>query len=436
MADLYKSHPCETPLKGAVRVPSDKSISHRALLMGAIAEGTSIVHNLLMGEDNKATLSALSSMGVPIEAVNATTHKIDGVGLFGLQAPSGKQLNLGNSGTGIRLLAGILAAQPFESILVGDDSLMKRPMRRIIEPLRAMGGLIGMSLEGTPPLHILPAQRFHGIRYEMPVASAQVKSCLLLAGLFAVGDTIIVEPTPSRDHTERMLIAMDYPIEREGSTITLQDGGRLRAGSIQVPADISSAAFFIIAALIQPDSEVLLEEVGINPTRTGILTILEAMGADIELRNRREFSNEPVADIFVKSSMLQGVKIDPTLVPLAIDELPILMIAAACAKGTTVLRGAEELRVKESDRIEAMANGLKELGIQVEVFEDGMAVTGGEFTGGSIDSFTDHRIAMSFLIAGAVAKQPIEVRRCENIETSFPGFSEQAKQINLNIEEM
>jgi 3-phosphoshikimate 1-carboxyvinyltransferase len=428
----YHSQP-SGPLKGAIRVPSDKSISHRAVILSSIAEGTSILRHLLMGEDNKATMNAMQAMGASIQAIDSATYQVEGVGLYGLQqAPI--PLNMGNSGTGLRLLTGLLAGQSFESQLVGDQSLMKRPMKRIVVPLKKMGALIATSLEGTPPLHILPAAFLHGIQYSMPVASAQVKSCLLLAGLYADSPTEIIEPVPTRNYTEQLLSIMGAPIQVQGSTITLKRCQRLNPLDITIPADISSAAFFMVAATIIPGSELVLQEVGINPTRTGIINILKAMGADIQLENISEISGESVADIRVRSAQLTGIEIPVDQVPLAIDEMPVILIAAACAKGNTLLRGAEELRVKESDRIAAMADGLERLGIVVEVFSDGMHVEGGGLQGGEVDSFSDHRIAMSFLMAGAVASGPVIVRDCDNIETSFPDFIATAANIGLRIE--
>lgn len=420
------------PLKGTARVPSDKSISHRALLLSSIAEGESTLHHLLMGEDNKATMAAMQAMGVKIEALDDNTHLVKGVGLFGLTPPQ-DPLNLGNSGTGMRLLAGLLVGQPFESRMVGDASLMQRPMKRIVEPLRKMGARIAMSLNGTPPLHILPTHNLHGIQYKMPIASAQVKSCLLLAGLYATGKTEIIEPAPTRDHLERMLQAMGYVIHHNENSISLKSGGHLTGCEMHIPADISSAAFFIVAASIIPTSEIVLTQVGVNFTRIGVITILKKMGADIRLSNPIERSGEPVADINVRFAQLKGIDIPMNQVPLAIDELPVILIAAACAKGKTLLKGAKELRVKESDRIAAMAEGLQRLGITVEVFEDGMCVEGGTLQGGTVDSFADHRIAMAFVIAGAAAQAPVTIHNCENIETSFPQFKETATSLGLEI---
>jgi len=427
----FRSWPCRA-LTGTVRVPGDKSISHRALLLASIAEGESIVHDLLMGEDNKATMAALQAMGVAINPTNYNTHRIKGVGLQGLNPPN-IPLDLGNSGTGLRLLAGLLVGQSFESSLIGDSSLMQRPMQRIVDPLKKMGAHITMSSEGTPPLHILPTSKLHGVTYAMPIASAQVKSCLLLAGLYATGKTEIIEPSPSRDHTERLLTAMEYPLEHCGNRVSLCGKGCLSAQEIYIPADLSSAAFFMVAASIVPGSNILLSQVGVNPTRIGVINILRMMGADLCLENVTQLGNEPVADIRVRYAQLKGINIPEDQVALAIDELPVILIAAACAQGVTTLRHAQELRVKESDRIQAMAEGLKSLGITVLVFEDGMSVEGGILHGGKVESFGDHRIALSFAIAGARAKGAIIIRHCDHVNTSFPDFIKLAKSIGLKL---
>lgn len=407
-------------LQGKIRVPGDKSISHRSLLLSAIAQGNSRIEGLLMGEDNLATMAALESMGVEIKKIGETDFEVQGVGLHGLKAPS-KKLDLGNSGTGMRLLVGLLAGQDFDSEIVGDASLMKRPMKRIVDPLTQMGAKIEMSSKGTPPLKISGGQPLKGIDYVMPMASAQVKSCLLLAGLYAEGETRITEPAPTRDHTERMLKVFGYP-------------GMLKGTTIQVPADISSAAFFMVAASIIPDSNIVLKDVGVNPTRIGVITILKAMGANIVLENERTMSGEPVADIQIQSATLKGIEIPIKHVPLAIDELPVIMIAAACADGKTILKGAEELRVKETDRIAAVAEGLTKLGIEVETQKDGMIVQGGKFVGGEVNSFGDHRMAMAFAVAGTVATDSVMIRDCANVETSFPGFVEMANQLGMKVE--
>jgi 3-phosphoshikimate 1-carboxyvinyltransferase len=390
------------------------------------------VTGFLEAEDCLATLAAFRAMGVAVEGPKAGQVRIHGVGLHGLEAPQAP-LDLGNSGTSMRLLAGLLAAQPFDSVLVGDASLNRRPMRRVTEPLRTMGAWIETTAAGTAPLHIHGNPRLRGIRYEMPVASAQVKSCLLLAGLYAKGRTCVVEPAPSRDHTERMLAGFGYPVVKEGASICVESGGKLVATWIDVPADISSAAFFMVGATISPGSDVLLRHVGINPTRTGVLEILKAMGANIEILDPREIGGEPVADIRVRHAELRGIHIPEHLVPLAIDEFPVLFVAAACASGETTLTRAAELRVKESDRIQVMADGLHALGIDARPTPDGMIIRGGRLAGGRVDSHGDHRIAMAFAIAGLRAAEWIEIHDCANVATSFPSFVPLACSLGLEI---
>ncbi len=421
-------------LNGRIRVPGDKSISHRAVMLGSLAEGVTEIHGFLEGEDPVATLQAFRAMGVRIEGPDKGHVVVHGVGLRGLNRPP-RPLYLGNSGTSMRLLAGLLAAQPFDSTLTGDDSLSGRPMRRVTEPLAAMGAHIETSPSGTPPLKIRGRQGLQGISYQMPVASAQLKSALLLAGLYAEGTTCVVEPGPSRDHTERMLQGFGYTVQREEDRVCLRGGGALEAMHIEVPGDISSAAFFMVGAAISEGSEILLQNVGVNPTRTGVIEILRQMGADITLENERSAGAEPVADIRVRGARLRGTTIQPHQVPLAIDEFPALFVAAACAEGETELSGAGELRVKESDRIQVMADGLLELGIDVRPTEDGIVIQGGEPRGGTVDSRGDHRIAMAFAMAGLCATSPIVVRDCANVRTSFPGFVEHAWRLGMNIKE-
>jgi 3-phosphoshikimate 1-carboxyvinyltransferase len=421
-------------LRGEARVPGDKSISHRSIMLGAIAQGTTRVTGFLEGDDALATLAAFRALGVEIERPGPGEVVIHGVGLHGLQAPSAP-LDLGNSGTAMRLMCGLLAGQAFDSTLVGDESLTGRPMNRVIVPLSEMGAQIDSADGGRPPLNLHGGRALSGLDYTTPMASAQVKSSVLLAGLYASGTTRVTEPAPTRDHTERMLGGFGYPVEREGLSVALTGGGQLRGCDVDVPADISSAAFFLVAASIAPGSDVTLAHVGINPTRVGVLNILELMGADITLSNRREVGGEPVADIRVRHAPLRGIEIPVDQVPLAIDEFPILFIAAACAEGRTVLRGAAELRVKESDRIAAMAEGLTTLGIEAEVLEDGIIIDGGSLTGGEVRTFHDHRIAMSFALAGLRAQAPITVRDCGHVATSFPGFAELARGLGLNITE-
>ena len=419
-------------LAGRIRVPGDKSISHRSIMLGSLAEGTTEVEGFLEGEDALATLQAFRDMGVVIEGPHHGRVTIHGVGLHGLKAPAGP-LYMGNSGTSMRLLSGLLAAQPFDTTLTGDASLSKRPMNRVAKPLREMGAVIETGPEGRPPLTIKGGQRLTGMAYDMPMASAQVKSCLLLAGLYAAGSTSVTEPAPTRDHTERMLRGFGYPVSVEGSTVSVEAGHKLTATRIEVPADISSAAFFLVAASIAEGSELVLEHVGINPTRTGVIDILKLMGGDITLENQREVGGEPVADIRVRAAKLKGIDIPEDLVPLAIDEFPVLFVAAACAEGRTVLRGAEELRVKESDRIQVMADGLIALGVKAEPTPDGIIIEGGAIGGGEVWAHGDHRIAMSFSVASLRATAPIRIHDCANVATSFPNFLALSAEVGINV---
>lgn len=421
-------------LSGQLQVPGDKSISHRSIIFGSLAEGVTTVDGFLEGEDALATLQAFQDMGVAIEGPDEGRVVIHGVGMRGLKAPSGA-VYLGNSGTSMRLLAGLLSAQPFNSVLTGDSSLSKRPMNRVAKPLREMGAVIETGAEGRPPLNIEGGHLLTGMHYDMPMASAQVKSCLLLAGMYASGETSVTEPAPTRDHTERMLKGFGYPVEVNGSTVTIKPEGKLTATDIHVPADISSAAFFLVAATIAEQADLTLTHVGINPTRTGVLDILKLMGADITLENEREVGGEPVADIRVRSAKLKGIQIPEDLVPLAIDEFPVLFVAAACAEGTTVLTGAAELRVKESDRIQVMADGLITLGIKAEPTPDGIIIEGGQITSGEVWSHEDHRIAMSFVVASIRAQGDVRIRDCENVATSFPNFLELAQQCGINVKQ-
>lgn len=422
-------------VQGSLRVPGDKSISHRSIMLGSLAEGVTEVTGFLEGEDSLATLQVFRDMGVVIEGPDRGRVVIHGVGLKGLKAPVGP-LYLGNSGTSMRLLAGLLAGQSFDVELTGDESLSSRPMNRVAEPLALMGARIDTAEGGRPPLKIHGGQSLTGIDYVLPMASAQVKSCLLLAGLYSEGETSVTEPAPTRDHTERMLQGLGYPVRVEGPRATVSGGGRLTAVQIEVPADISSAAFFMVAASIAPGSDLLLSHVGINPTRVGVINILRAMGGDIELLNERTAGGEPVADIRVRSAQLKGINIPEDQVALAIDEFPALFIAAACAEGRTVLTGAEELRVKESDRIQTMVDGLTTLGIHAVGTPDGAIIEGGSLGGGEIDSHGDHRIAMSFTVAALRANADITIRNCNNVATSFPGFVTLARDIGINVEEV
>ena len=420
-------------LQGRLRVPGDKSISHRAIMLGSLAEGTSRVTGFLEGADSLATLGAFRAMGVEIAGPEGGRVIIHGVGMRGLKQPPGP-LDLGNSGTSMRLLAGLLAGQGLELTLTGDASLSSRPMRRVTEPLAQMGARIETTEAGTAPLRIHPVEKLHSIHYELPVASAQVKSAILLAGLYAEGETCVTEPAPTRDHTERMLRGFGYPVDSQERRICLIGGGKLTACDIDVPADISSAAFFLVGASIAPGSDLLLEHVGMNPTRDGVITILRLMGADIEVQNLREVGGEPVAELRVRHAPLKGIRIPEELVPLAIDEFPALFVAAACADGETVLTGAEELRVKESDRIQVMADGLRVLGIHAAPTPDGIVIQGGRLGGGEVVSHGDHRIAMAFAVAALRASGTIRIKDCANVDTSFPGFAGMAAAAGLKIE--
>ncbi len=418
---------------GTIRVPGDKSISHRSIMLGSLAEGITEVEGFLEGEDALATLQAFRDMGVVIEGPINGYVKIHGVGLHGLKAPS-KSLYMGNSGTTIRLMSGILSGQTFDVEMSGDESLAKRPMNRVANPLREMGAQIDTGEGGRPPLKIRGGAQLKAINYVMPMASAQVKSCVLLAGLYAKGTTRVTEPAPTRDHTERMLTGFGYSVKREGAVAELTGGGKLIGTKIEVPSDISSATFFMVAASIAPGSDVTLTHVGINPTRIGVINILRLMGGDLTLSNERTVGGEPVADIRVRYAPLKGIRIPEDQVPLAIDEFPALFIAAACAQGETILTGAEELRVKESDRIQSMADGLQILGIDAKPTHDGIIIQGGQLQTGAVETHHDHRIAMAFTIAALRATGPIHVKDSTNVVTSFPTFVQLAKQTGINLE--
>ncbi len=402
-------------------------------MFGAIADGVTTVEGFLEGEDALSTIKAFRAMGVQIDGPDNGKVSIHGVGRDGLKAPAG-ELYVGNSGTSMRLLAGLLAGQAFDTVLTGDVSLSKRPMERVAVPLRAMGAKVETQEGGRPPMIIRGGQALHGIDYVLPMASAQVKSCVLLAGLYAEGQTRTTEPAPTRDHSERMLRGFGYPVKVDGATASLEGGHRMTAVHIDVPADISSAAFFMVAASITPGADLTLEHVGINPTRIGVVNILRAMGGSIELLNERDVGGEPVADIRIRHAPLKGIDIPEDQVPLAIDEFPVLFVAAACAEGRTVLRGAEELRVKESDRIQVMADGLASMGIQAEATEDGIIIDGGQITGGRVNSHHDHRIAMSFAVAALRATDSIHIEDCDNVATSFPNFVELAQHAGMRLE--
>jgi 3-phosphoshikimate 1-carboxyvinyltransferase len=421
------------PLTGRLRVPGDKSISHRAVMFGAIAEGTSRVTGFLEGEDTLATARVFAQLGVRIEAPAPNERIVHGVGLDGLRGTAGV-LDCGNAGTGMRLLAGLLAGQAFDSVLVGDESLSRRPMRRVTEPLARMGARIDTEDGGLPPLHVRGGSHLHGIDYASPVASAQVKSAVLLAGLYATGSTCVVEPRPTRDYTERMLRAFGAEVELSPGYARVAGRPRLRATDVHVPADFSSAAFFLVAASIVPGSDLVLEGVGMNPRRTGLLDALRLMGADIEAMGAREEGGEPVADLRVRAAELHGIDVPVALVPDMIDEFPALFAAAACARGRTTVRGAEELRVKESDRIASMAKALHALGVAVVETPDGAVIDGGLPRAGSVDSHGDHRIAMAAAVLSQCADGDVRISDVANVATSFPGFVECAASVGLRVE--
>jgi 3-phosphoshikimate 1-carboxyvinyltransferase len=420
---------------GTFTVPGDKSMSHRALMLGALADGRTHISGFLAGEDCLATVRALSALGVRIERPAETEVWVHGRGIAGLTAPSAP-LDMGNAGTAMRLMMGVLAPQSFDSILIGDASLMRRPMERVAGPLRRMGALID-TREGRPPVRIHGTANLNGIEYTLPVASAQVKSALLLAGLSARGRTTLTEPAPSRDHTERMLRAFGVQLSQHGGVIGLEGGQLLRAATIAVPADFSSAAFFLVAGVLAAERPLKLTNIGINPTRTGLLELLELMGADIRVLPHPGATGhnvEPVADIEVRRAALHGITVPESLVPLAIDELPVFFIAAAAARGETLVRGAGELRVKESDRLAAIAAGLETLGVEHQLLPDGLRIRGtAEFSGGHIDSRGDHRIAMAFAVAALKARAPVEIADVANVATSFPGFEGYARQAGLGL---
>lgn len=424
--------PARRSLRGDLTLPGDKSISHRAIMLASLASGTSRIRGFLEGEDTRATARIFEQMGVRIEAVSGE-RVVHGVGLHGLHAPA-DALDCGNSGTAMRLLAGALAGQPFDTILTGDASLCMRPMRRVADPLAQMGAVIDTDAEGKPPLRIRGGQSLHGIDYASPIASAQVKSALLLAGLYAEGETQITEPCPTRDYTERMLAACGWPIDFEPGRARLSGGQTLRAIDIDVPADFSSAAFFIVAATLVSGSELRLNNVGVNPRRTGLLHVLRAMGAHIVEESTREAGGESVANLVVRHAPLRGIDVPEEHVADMIDEFPALFVAAACAEGVTTIRGAAELRVKESDRIAVMANGLRALGVHVEETPGGAVIEGGALSGGVVDSHGDHRCAMAFAVAGAVAQSAVTIRDCANVATSFPDFMERARAMGLALE--
>jgi 3-phosphoshikimate 1-carboxyvinyltransferase len=417
---------------GTIEVPGDKSISHRALMFGAIAEGETAIHGFLASEDCLATLAALRNLGVPIEQPSPATVRVHGRGAEGLRGAA-TPLDMGNAGTAMRLFMGLLAPQAFDSTLVGDSSLMRRPMERVAGPLRAMGAVITTE-NGRPPVQLRGGQRLRAIEHLMTVASAQLKSALLIAALYADGRTRVTEPAPSRDHTERMLARFGVELLRNGPTVAVEGGQTLTATEIEVPGDFSSAAFFLVAGCLAAQRPLVLRGVGVNPTRTGLLDLLLQMGADIRV-TPRPGGSEPIADIEVRASRLRGIRVPESLVPLAIDEFPVFFIAAACATGESLVRGAAELRVKESDRLAVMAAGLAQLGVEHELLPDGMWIRGGRLSGGRIDSHGDHRVAMAFAVAGLAATDPLEILDVANVATSFPGFVALARSVGFDLEE-
>jgi 3-phosphoshikimate 1-carboxyvinyltransferase len=421
-------------IEGELTVPGDKSISHRALMFGGIAEGDTEITGFLAGEDCLATLRVLQSLGVRIERPEAEHVFVHGVGPEGLR-PSAAALDMGNAGTAIRLFMGLLAPQRFNSTLIGDESLMRRPMERVAGPLRKMGANIETH-DGKPPVEIHASTDMRAIDYTLPVASAQVKSAILLAGLQSFGRTHVTEPAPSRDHTERMLTSFGVEVLRDGATVAIEGGQTLRGTHVRVPGDFSSAAFFIVAGCLAAENGLLLRDVGVNPTRTGLIEMLRQMGADIRVHPQAttDANGEPIADIEVRKSRLRGIKVPESLVPLSIDEFPVFFVAAACAEGETLVRGALELRVKESDRLAAMAQGLTALGVENQLLADGLWIRGTDrFGGGTIDSHGDHRIAMAFAVASLKARAPIEILDVANVATSFPGFVTLARKAGLQI---
>ncbi|HEY1057585.1 MAG TPA: 3-phosphoshikimate 1-carboxyvinyltransferase [Limnobacter sp.] len=438
--NLIEFHASSTAaMTGSARVPGDKSISHRSIMMGSIADGITEVEGFLEGEDAISTMNAFRAMGVHIEGPDQGRVKVHGVGLHGLKQPTAP-LDCGNSGTSMRLISGLMAGQGFDVELVGDASLSKRPMKRVMDPLALMGAQIEAQEGGRPPLKIKANKALKAISYTLPMASAQVKSCVLLAGLYADGVTETTEPAVTRDHTERMLRGFGVEVETDGPTARVRGGQRLKATKIDVPSDISSAAFFMVAASICEQADITLKHVGMNPTRTGVIDILKLMGANIELSNHAVVGGEPVADVRIRSAQLKGIDIPEELVPLAIDEFPVIFVAAANALGTTVLTGAEELRVKESDRIAVMADGLKACGVNAQPTEDGMVIEGLgakpglRYNATEIESQGDHRIAMSFTVAAIRAQGTMRIRGAQTVDTSFPGFVNLCQSLGMAVQ--
>ncbi len=433
----YEVHPAHQ-VSGAATVPGDKSISHRSLMLAGIADGMSEISGFLASDDCHATLRAMRALGVQIEQSSLSDVTVRGVGLRGLKSAS-HALDMGNAGTAMRLFTGLLAAQNFDSQLIGDESLMKRPMERVALPLRQMGASLSTA-QGTPPIDIRGGQSLHGIEYRMPVASAQVKSAILLAGLYADGVSTVIAPALSRDHSERMLRSFGVRVETDDLTVRLYPPTQLQAQRLRVPGDFSSAAFLMVAGLLAASSAgLLIQNVGLNPTRSGLLDILRSMGGNIEVQNLRSAGAEAVGDLLVRKSALHGIMVPPALVPLAIDEFPVLFVAAAAASGETLVSGAEELRVKESDRIAAMSEGFRAMGVSHSVMPDGMRIVGrgdgAAFSGGVVDSRGDHRIAMSFVVASLRAAESIKIVDVANVATSFPNFGPLVRSIGIDLNE-
>ena len=426
------AHPVRA-LHGTLEVPGDKSVSHRGVMLSAIAEGTSTIRGFLRAEDSLATLAAMRQMGVAVDERADGALIVHGVGMHGLEAPT-TTLDLGNSGTAMRLMTGLLAAQRFDSCLVGDASLMQRPMGRVADPLNRMGARVATE-SGRPPMRITAVEGLHGIELELPVASAQVKSALLIAGLYARGKTRITSPGVTRDHTERMLVSMgvDLAVGQSGRDVAVIGPQSLRALEITVPGDFSSAAFFIVAGCLSRGSALRINNVGVNPTRIGLLEILELMGARIDVVEMRSAGNEPVADLIAHPSELKGIEVPERLVALSIDEFPVLFVAAAAARGTTRVHGAEELRHKETDRLAAMAHALSSVGVEVNETADGLEITGGSIAGGCVDSCGDHRVAMAMVVASLRAAETIEIANTAQVATSFPSFAEVACSVGFDV---
>lgn len=429
----FVAHAVDTKVSGEISVPGDKSISHRSIMFGAMATGTTRVSGFLNGEDNVRTLDAFRDMGVNIEWTGGTDVVIHGKGISAIENPA-NDIYLGNAGTAIRLMVGVLAGLGIHATLSGDESLNSRPMARVVDPLRTMGANIEAAESGTPPLRLKGETPLKAIEYSCPMASAQVKSCLLLAGLHAKGTTVVNEPDVTRDHTERMLRGFGVNVQSDGLTVSIEGGQSLTATDVVVPGDISSSAFFIVAASMVPGSNLLITQVGLNPTRTGVIDIMRLMGADISVENEMESGGEIIGNLRIRGTQLKGIDVPEQYVSLAIDEFPAIFVAASTAIGTTRVTGAEELRVKETDRIQVMADGLQALGVDITATDDGAVINGGPISGGIVDSCGDHRTAMAFAIASLRSEGDITIMDCANVNTSFPGFANLANSVGLNLD--